>query len=124
MKITQRKKPSHGRHVGTCHMEFLWMNINETQKDVIFLSDLWIFQIQFEMADQDDYESLPESAPFKAVATAGACAGIAEHCAMYPFDSVKVNWKKNILRIWQEHLYGAFVSKIRCLGNFKRCLYC
>jgi len=41
------------------------------------------------MADQDDYESLPESAPFKAVATAGACAGIAEHCAMYPFDSVK-----------------------------------
>ena len=43
------------------------------------------------MGDQDDYESLPESAPFKAVATAGACAGIAEHCAMYPFDSVKVN---------------------------------
>ena len=49
------------------------------------------------MADQDDYESLPESATFKAVATAGACAGIAEHCAMYPFDSVKVNWKKYIL---------------------------
>ena len=63
------------------------------------------------MADQDDYESLPESAPFKAVATAGACAGIAEHCAMYPFDSVKVNWKKNILRIWQEHSFRAFVSK-------------
>ena len=118
MKITQRKKPSHGRHVGTCHMEFLWMNINETQKDVIFLSDLWIFQIQFEMADQDDYESLPESAPFKAVATAGACAGIAEHCAMYPFDSVKVNWKKKIFSEFDRNIHLGHLCQNKLFGKF------
>lgn len=42
------------------------------------------------MADADDYESLPETAPLSVVATAGAVAGVAEHCAMYPVDSVKV----------------------------------
>lgn len=41
------------------------------------------------MADADDYESLPDGAPFKFVALAGAAAGIAEHCIMYPIDSVK-----------------------------------
>ena len=48
------------------------------------------------MADADDYESLPDGAPFKFVALAGAAAGIAEHCIMYPIDSVKVSrdWKK------------------------------
>ena len=64
------------------------------------------------MADPDDYESLPESAPFKAVATAGACAGIAEHCAMYPFDSVKVNWKKKN----SQNLTGTFIWGI-CVKN-------
>ena len=43
------------------------------------------------MADADDYESLPDGAPFKFVALAGAAAGIAEHCIMYPIDSVKVS---------------------------------
>ena len=42
------------------------------------------------MADADDYESLPASTPLKIVAAAGAVAGVAEHCAMYPVDSVKV----------------------------------
>ena len=42
------------------------------------------------MVDADDYESLPESAPFWIVASAGAAAGVAEHCTMYPVDSVKV----------------------------------
>ena len=42
------------------------------------------------MAEADDYESLPASAPFKYVALAGAAAGVAEHCAMFPVDSVKV----------------------------------
>jgi len=41
------------------------------------------------MAEADDYESLPDSTPFPIVATAGALAGVAEHCAMYPVDSVK-----------------------------------
>ena len=43
------------------------------------------------MADPDDYESLPASTPLSVVATAGAVAGIAEHCAMFPVDSVKVS---------------------------------
>jgi hypothetical protein len=42
------------------------------------------------MSEADDYESLPASTPLAIVATAGAVAGIAEHCAMYPIDSVKV----------------------------------
>ncbi len=45
------------------------------------------------MADPDDYESLPASAPFTVVAAAGSLAGIAEHCAMFPVDSVKVSPK-------------------------------
>ena len=43
------------------------------------------------MADPDEYESLPESTPLGVVAVAGAVAGVAEHCAMYPVDSVKVS---------------------------------
>lgn len=42
------------------------------------------------MVDADDYESLPDSTPFRIVALAGAAAGVAEHCTMYPVDSVKV----------------------------------
>ena len=49
------------------------------------------------MADADDYESLPDGAPFKFVALAGAAAGIAEHCIMYPIDSVKVSRDKKII---------------------------
>ena len=44
------------------------------------------------MTDADEYESLPESTPFRIVAAAGAAAGVAEHCAMYPVDSVKVRF--------------------------------
>ncbi len=42
------------------------------------------------MADADEYESLPAATPLNIVAAAGAVAGIAEHCAMFPVDSVKV----------------------------------
>ena len=42
------------------------------------------------MVDADDYEALPEYTPFHIVAAAGAAAGVAEHCVMYPVDSVKV----------------------------------
>ena len=40
--------------------------------------------------DMDDYESLPPSTPLYVSCCAGALAGVAEHCAMYPVDSVKV----------------------------------
>ena len=42
------------------------------------------------MADADVYESLPESTPLSVTCLAGATAGIAEHCVMFPVDSVKV----------------------------------
>ena len=42
--------------------------------------------------DMDDYESLPPSTPLLVSCTAGALAGVAEHCAMYPVDSVKVRY--------------------------------
>ena len=38
----------------------------------------------------DDYESLPTNSVAVHM-TAGAVAGIMEHCVMYPFDSVKVS---------------------------------
>merc|ERR1711992_431577 len=37
----------------------------------------------------DDYESLPEATPRLVSSTAGALAGVAEHCTMFPIDSVK-----------------------------------
>lgn len=40
--------------------------------------------------NKDDYESLPTSSVAVHM-TAGAIAGIMEHCVMYPFDSVKVS---------------------------------
>ena len=39
---------------------------------------------------EDEYESLPESSGLYAHMVAGACAGVMEHCVMYPVDSVKV----------------------------------
>lgn len=39
--------------------------------------------------NQDDYESLPTTS-VSVHMTAGALAGIMEHCIMYPIDSVKV----------------------------------
>jgi len=41
----------------------------------------------------DEYESLPPSTPILVSCTAGAFAGIAEHCAMFPVDSVKVSFE-------------------------------
>ena len=42
------------------------------------------------MSDPDDYESLPATASLSVTCLAGALAGIAEHCVMFPIDSVKV----------------------------------
>lgn len=40
--------------------------------------------------DDYDYESLGSNTTMTQNAIAGALAGIAEHCAMYPVDSIKV----------------------------------
>ena len=42
------------------------------------------------MSDMDDYEVLPASASLSVTCAAGALAGVAEHCVMFPIDSVKV----------------------------------
>lgn len=41
------------------------------------------------VVEYDDYETLPESSTLSTHLVAGALAGIAEHCVMYPVDSVK-----------------------------------
>lgn len=43
------------------------------------------------MSEDYDYESLGNNATLTQDAMAGALAGIAEHCAMYPVDSIKVH---------------------------------
>ena len=53
----------------------------------------WFFEA---MAEADDYESLPATTPFKYVALAGAAAGVAEHVALFPVDSVKVGIEPKI----------------------------
>jgi len=41
------------------------------------------------MLENDEYENLPDTATTSIHMLAGASAGIAEHCIMYPLDSVK-----------------------------------
>lgn len=43
------------------------------------------------MCDADAYESLGDDVPLRVTVAAGAAAGVAEHCVMYPVDSVKVS---------------------------------
>lgn len=45
----------------------------------------------------DDYESLP-SGNVAIHMTAGAVAGIMEHCVMFPVDSVKVSFRFGTFR--------------------------
>ncbi len=40
--------------------------------------------------DEDDYESLPDTAGPHIHMVAGGMAGMLEHCVMFPFDTVKV----------------------------------
>lgn len=46
------------------------------------------------MEEDYDYESLGSNTTMLQNAFAGALAGIAEHCAMYPVDSIKASKKK------------------------------
>ncbi len=43
-----------------------------------------------DMHDDDEYESLPETAGPQIHMIAGATAGMLEHCVVFPFDTVKV----------------------------------
>lgn len=53
------------------------------------------------MTDNDyDYESLGDNTSMTQNALAGALAGIAEHCAMYPVDSIKVKEREHDSDDW------------------------
>lgn len=43
-----------------------------------------------QLVDEIDYESLPAQEKLYVHLAAGAAAGIMEHCAMFPIDTVKV----------------------------------
>ena len=43
------------------------------------------------MSGEEVYESLPDGSSVGVTLTAGAMAGIMEHCVMFPVDCVKVN---------------------------------
>lgn len=58
------------------------------------------------MSDADDYESLPASTPLAIVATAGAVAGVAEHCIFYPVDVVKTRMQS--LCCEKQHRFGIY----------------
>ena len=60
------------------------------------------------MSDPDDYESLPATASLGVTCFAGALAGIAEHCVMFPIDSVKVGSEAE-----RVVLYPLFVRRLR-----------
>lgn len=53
--------------------------------------------LKLTIMDYDEYETLPTN-NFRDHMSAGAVAGIMEHCLMYPFDSVKVtrNFREKI----------------------------
>lgn len=72
------------------------------------------------MADPDEYESLPASTPFSVVATAGAVAGVAEHCVMYPVDLVKTRMQS--LCCEKQHrvgIYRMLSTMIKEEGKFR-----
>ncbi len=59
---------------------------------------------------EDDYESLPTSSVYVNM-FAGALAGITEHVALYPVDSIKVQFLPQSLKrlIWLDENAGGWI---------------
>lgn len=57
----------------------------------------------------EDYEHLPETAPMYVTMTAGAVAGISEHCVMYPVDSIKTRMQS--LDCGKQNLHGKSITE-------------
>ncbi|CAG0890282.1 unnamed protein product [Darwinula stevensoni] len=70
--------------------------------------------------DADDYESLPTNS-MTAYMVAGSCAGIMEHCIMYPVDSVKTRMQSLCPVTGARHIgiYGTISSMVRYEGLFR-----
>lgn len=75
-------------------IQFRFCLVKDNSKNKLFFLIISSSFTSFTMAEFDEYESLPEDTPFHISATAGALAGIAEHVALYPVDSVKVRVDK------------------------------
>ena len=60
---------------------------------------------------EDEYESLGENASVSVTMTAGAMAGIMEHCIMFPVDCVKVITTARFCFFFS---YTAFACNIFC----------
>jgi len=72
------------------------------------------------MAEADEYESLPASTPLYIIASAGAVAGVAEHCAMYPVDSVKTRMQSQACE--KQHrmgIYNTLKTMVKEEGAFR-----
>jgi solute carrier family 25 iron transporter 28/37 len=63
----------------------------------------------------EDYESLPTNNVVTHM-TAGAIAGVMEHCVMYPLDSVKVSRFRNRIHLCQPQAMSRFKVKSPLLG--------
>ncbi|KAF9428562.1 Fe(2+) transporter [Podila epigama] len=60
------------------------------------------------MAEEYDYEALPENSSLSASLVAGALAGIAEHAVMYPVDSIKT--RMQILQPTPQAVYSGVIN--------------
>ncbi|CAO3701486.1 unnamed protein product [Rhizopus stolonifer] len=67
------------------------------------------------MAEEYDYESLGNNATIGQDAFAGAFAGIAEHCAMYPVDSIKT--RMQVIQTARPQMLAASTTGSVIMGN-------
>jgi len=67
----------------------------------------------------DDYEALPPTASPITHMSAGALAGIMEHCVMYPVDSVKTRMQSIRLGSLYRGTYDALIKMMGTEGVFR-----
>lgn len=68
--------------------------------------------------EEEDFESLPETAPLIAHLSAGALAGMAEHTLFYPVDTVKT--RMQVLQQQQQSVTDAQNKKLRSITRAMR----
>ncbi|KAF2899967.1 hypothetical protein ILUMI_06219 [Ignelater luminosus] len=66
----------------------------------------------------EDYETLPTSNVITHM-TAGAFAGVMEHCVMYPLDSVKTRMQSLLPSTMREGVSETFLKMVRHEGIFR-----
>ena len=74
------------------------------------------------MSDPDLYESLPDSTPLSVSMMAGATAGVAEHCVMFPVDTVKTRMQSLLCEKQHKGIRQVWTAMVTEEGGFKRSL--